>query len=171
MKNKNEIQEIKRTVYVDMDGVLADFNKGFYNLTGLAVDAVTDVEMWNSIQAYGKDKYFSELEWMPGGKDLWNFVTQNFLQVKILSALGKSDLIDGHTTKGKMIWLRHNLPALRQEDIILVKDKHRKRHYSQPGDIIIDDHPIVIDEWAHKGGIGILHKTLADTVGRLKQYV
>lgn len=127
--------------------------------------------MWARIGAYGKAKFFSELEWMAGGKELWQFITNNFLKAKILSTLGKSDKIDKQTTQGKLTWIRHNIPSLQMNDIILVDNKHKKRHYSKPGDIIIDDTPIVVQEWVQKGGIGILHKTASNTIAELNQYV
>ncbi len=164
-------QEYKRTVYVDMDGVIADFDKGFREITGRNSDSVQDQELWAAIDAHGKAKFFGELDWMPGGKELWNFITNNFLKVKILSALGKSDKIDKQTTQGKLAWLRHNIPALQLDDIILVQNKHRKKHECKPGDIIIDDNLVVIQEWNSKGGIGILHRTAAETISKLRQYV
>jgi len=165
------MEEYKRIVYVDMDGVLADFGRGFYELTGISADNLADEELWARIDAYGKVKFFSELPWMDGGKEMWNFITENFLNVKILSALGKSDKIDKQTTQGKTAWLRHHIPSLHSNDIILVDNKHRKRHYSKPGDIIIDDTPVVIQEWVKKGGIGILHRTAQETISQLKRYV
>lgn len=161
----------RRTVYCDMDGVLSDFGGGFYKLTNIRPENVSDPEMWARIDAYGKARFFSELEWMAGGKELWNFITNNFLKAKILSALGKSDKIDKQTTQGKLMWIRHNIPSLQLDDIILVDNKHKKRHYSKSGDIIIDDTLIVIQEWIKKDGIGILHKTASDTISQLKQYL
>ena len=163
--------DYKRTVYCDMDGVLADFEGGFYKISGVSIENISDPEMWAKIDAHGKSKFFAELEWMSGGKELWQFIMNNFLKVKILSALGKSDKIDKQTTRGKLMWIRHNIPSLQLDDIILVDNKHKKRHYSKPGDIIIDDTPVVIQEWIKKGGIGILHRTASDTIARLKQYV
>jgi len=165
------MEDYKRTVYVDMDGVLADFDRGFYNITGKSIDTLSDEELWPQIDAYGKAKFFLELPWMSDGKELWSFVIHNFLNVKILSALGKEDKINNQTTKGKTAWLRHNIPSLHSDDIILVANKHKKRHYSKPGDIIIDDTPIVIQEWNKKGGIGILHTSTSKTINQLKIYV
>ena len=167
----NRQEDYNRTVYVDMDGVIADFDKSFQEITGRTSDSVQDQELWAAIDAHGKAKFFSELLWMPGGQELWKFVTDNFLKVKILSALGKSDKIDKQTTQGKLVWLRHNIPALQLDDIILVQNKHRKKHYCKMGDIMIDDTPTVIDEWSKKGGIGILHRTTKETINILKKYV
>lgn len=151
-----------------MDGVLADFDKGFYMISGLDPNKITDEDMWARIQAYGKPKFFSELPEMPGAKHLWKFASDNFMFVKILSATGKD--IE-NVSKGKVAWLRHNISGIRMDDIILVPNKHKKRHYSKPGDIIIDDTPVVIEEWIHKGGIGILHESAEKTIKILEQYI
>ncbi len=88
------MEDYKRIIYVDMDGVLADFDRGFYEIAGISTDSISIDELWARIDAYDKAKFFSELPWMCGGKEMWNFITENFLDVKILSALGKSDKID-----------------------------------------------------------------------------
>lgn len=160
-----------RTVYCDMDGVLADFSGHFHTLFGMDADNMEDPQLWNLIDEYGKFKFFLELPWMPGSEQMWKYITNNFMHVKILSALGKSDSIDKQTTKGKRAWLSKHIPGLRDQDIILVENKHKKRHYSKPGDIIIDDRPVVIQEWNHKGGIGILHKNAQDTIKILEKHL
>lgn len=159
------MDDYKRTVYVDMDGVLADWEQGAVNLVG-AENMDKDHIIWSSIHRYGKTKFFSGLPWMPDGEELWSFVTDNFLDVKILSA-GR----DQKTLQGKSEWLRHNIPSLSSDDIIFVNNKHRKQHYSKPNDIIIDDTPVVIQEWKARGGIGILNTSATDSINELKQYV
>jgi 5'(3')-deoxyribonucleotidase len=160
-----------RICYVDMDGVIADFDKKYFEISGKLADSVSDQELWKAIETHGKAKFFAEMPWMPDGKTLWNYVNQNFLKVKILTALGKTDAVDGQSTKGKREWLRHNIPALSDSDIIMVRNRHQKKRYSSPQSIIIDDTPVVIEEWTQKGGIGILHTSAAETIGILKEYV
>lgn len=168
---EQQIKEYERIVNVDLDGVICDFDSHASEIVGLPIDKFDEPEMWAAIDAHGKSKFFAEMPWMPGGKELWNFVVSNFLNVRILSALGKTDVVDKQTSTGKMEWLRHNIPDLPSDDIILVQNKHRKRHYAKPGDIMIDDTDVVIQEWLKKGGIGILHKTSQDTISKLKEYV
>jgi 5'(3')-deoxyribonucleotidase len=172
MKKLNEKENENRTLYCDMDGVLADFI-GHYNALfgGDYIHEVPDDILWSNINQYGKAKFFAELPWMEGSKEMWKYIENNFLNVKILSALGKSDLIDKQTSIGKRTWLSKHIPSLSEENIILVQNKHKKRHYSRPGDIIIDDTPLVIHEWRNKGGIAILHKNANDTIQRLEKYV
>lgn len=160
-----------KTVYVDMDGVLADFKGYFQTLFGKNADETSDPELWKLIENYGKAKFFEELPWLSGSKEMWDFIVNNFMRVKILSALGKSDKIDNQTSQGKHAWLSHHLPKLRDQDIILVENKHKKRHYSKSGEIIIDDTPVVIQEWMYKGGTGILFKSPRQVIEELKTYV
>lgn len=166
-----QIKEHERIVNVDMDGVICDWEGYAVKLMGKPIDNMPDTEIWPVIEDYGKSKFFSEMPWLSGGKELWNYVTSNFLKVKILSALGNTDAVDKQTSTGKMEWLRHNIPNLSADDIILVQNKHKKRHYAKPGDIMIDDNETVIHEWLKKGGIGILHKTAQETISKLKEYV
>ena len=178
MKQDKENISRDRIVYVDMDGVLANFHGYFKHLFGWDLPKgdsdkkpELDKQMWDSINKYGKAKFFEELPWIDGSKAMWSFITDNFVNVKICSALGKTDLEDGLTKKGKLVWLKHHLPDLKDADIILVVNKHQKKRYSRPGDIIIDDTPLVIEEWDSKGGHGILFKSAGDVVNQLSHYV
>src|SRR5687768_1983918 len=48
-----------RTLFVDLDGVLADFDGGFLKLFGFDNRAVEDDLMWSNINAYGT--FFQDL--------------------------------------------------------------------------------------------------------------
>lgn len=177
---KNELpQKYDRIIYCDMDGVIVDFHGGFEKLPGAEGLSVDDYEskygensIWKVINPYGKVKFFSELPWHgKGGQQLWGFITNNFLNVKILTALGKSDAQDKETSRGKLSWLKRNIPTLAEKDIIMVPNKHAKKHWARPGDILIDDTDICINEWVKKGGIGFLHTSGPDTIRKLEKYV
>jgi 5'(3')-deoxyribonucleotidase len=166
------MNEINRTVYVDMDGVIVNFNGGIERISGKPRDYFgSDDSAWSVAENYGVERFFIDLEWLDDGKELWSYVTSNFLRVKILSAMGKRNEVDNVVYKGKMTWLRRHIPSLRESDIILVVNKHKKQEYSKPNDIMIDDTKIVIDEWISKGGIGILHTNTRNTIKTLEQYV
>lgn len=173
-------EKYDRIVYCDMDGVLCGFIEGFSllpssnRLTPEEYDSKTGKKdsFWKIIDDYGKENFFAGLPWKKeGGKELWNYLNDNFLHVKILTALGKSDVQDSLTSRGKTRWLHLNIPMLNQKDIIMVPNKHAKKHYAKSDDILIDDTEICIQEWIQKGGIGILHKTLNQTIGAIKKYI
>jgi len=167
------MSDVNKIIYVDMDGVLADFDSGVEKTTGKRMNYYfnDDDPIWVQIRKHGVERFFSELEWLPYSKDMWNYIYSNFMIVKILSAMGKENERNNGVYRGKHSWLRKNIPNLRESDIILVANKHKKQEYSRPGDIIIDDTEVVITEWNNKGGTGILHKSARETIKILSQYV
>jgi len=164
-----------RIIFCDLDGVLVDFKQGALNLGvdigGQDKPHPNEDKLWQAVDAYGKDKFFANLPWMPDGQQLWRFINENFLDVKILTALGKSDKKDNLTRKGKGEWLQKNIPELRLRNVHMVPNKHAKKHYASPGDVLIDDTDICINEWLTKGGIGILHKNTQETIQRLAKLI
>lgn len=123
-----------------------------------------------------KDKkvldFWSNLQWLPDGKALWDYLTQLKKQgiiseLKILSS--PSD--DPMSEKGKRKWLKNNI-GLDDSDIIIKKEKWEE--VETPFDILIDDIPkkLVGNEkrkgWATVGGTPILHKSTKSTKAALK---
>ena len=168
-------QKYDRIIYCDLDGVLVDFSKGAERL-GVKIDSQdkphsNEDELWDVINSYGKDKFFAGLPWTKDGQQLWKFINDNFLNVKILTALGRSDKADNLTSRGKQMWLQRNIPSLNISDAIMVPNKHAKKHWAKIGDVLIDDTDICINEWLKKGGIGILHTDTPTTIRQLEKYV
>ena len=158
-------------IRVDLDGVLCNFAEYYKQLFGKNNETIPDLELWKDIDGYGKAKFFEELPWMPGGKEMWKYITDNFIDVKILSSLGKSDFTNKQTSQGKRAWLHKNIPSLTDKNIYFVQNKHQKQRFSGPGRIIIDDTPVIIDNWRAAGGIGILYKSAPQVIDELGKYV
>lgn len=167
----------KYKIYVDMDGVLADFEGKFKEINSehlYTAEYITKYgknSFWKLIDSYNRQHFFESLNWMSGGKELWYFVTSNFSYVKILTSLGKSDRGDEHLTRdGKRGWLKKNLPDLRDEDIITVESRGRKKAYASPTSIIIDDTMSIIDDWRENNGIAIHHTNADKTIKELQKH-
>ena len=77
----------KYDLYVDMDGVLTDFEKRFGNFTDLSPgeykEQYGENKFWELIDKKVGVKFWVGMPWMPGGKELWSFVKH--LKPKILS--------------------------------------------------------------------------------------
>lgn len=164
-----------QTVYCDLDGVIVDWQSGFkrisQGLTGEEYEVkygkVSSMEL---IKSHGIE-WWANLEWMPDGKDLWNHINDNFVNIKILTATGRPGGYTSMARKGKEIWMKNNLSGFPDKDKIIVGRKMEKAQYAKSGDILIDDTPSNVNDWIQSGGIGVLHKNAMSTISKLKEYV
>lgn len=149
-------------LYLDMDGVLVNFDGGFLKLTN-------GMDLKQFATAHGDsatcDKYlkagiewWANLEWIQGGQEIWKAANRLFSNVRILSSAGTTDPIKSEMViKGKLGWLSRHLPSIPSEHVHIVLGKHRKQEYATTDTILVDDMATTIKEWNAKGGFGILH--------------
>ena len=80
------IADIK--VYVDLDGVLADFEGAVKDRFGKTMEEMPKGELWGKIKHYNdqKEPWFYSLPKMQDADILWNFLKENFKYIEILSA-------------------------------------------------------------------------------------
>lgn len=154
-------------IYFDLDGVLADFDRGVHELCGMDAASHDDdlipgseVEMWDKIRDVGH--FYDKLELMPGAKELFDDVyDRHGDKCEILSGIPKPSR--GITTAGqdKINWVRRNL----SEDIkVNIVYKEDKPEYCWGRDcILIDDLPANIMAWEKMGGTGIMNSGAEDT--------
>jgi hypothetical protein len=152
-------------IYCDMDGVLCDFDKQFSdsNPEHLSpseyIAKYSTSKFWKLIGSY-KEKFWSEMEWMSDGKQLWEYI------IKYKPTLLSAPSYEASSRFGKRLWVDKNLPGTKL--ILAAADK--KQNYSKPNRILIDDKESNVEQWRSQGGIGILHKNTADTIKQLQQY-
>jgi hypothetical protein len=146
-------------IYCDMDGVLVDFNKGYFELTGHILDGLyrTDSHFWDPINDAGYN-FWINLDWMPDGKELWSYIEK--YTPELLSAPSRQP----DSRVAKYDWVNRELPGVH---LILRSAKHKK-DFASPTSILIDDRVDNIADWVSSGGIGILHKNTKDTILQLK---
>ena len=164
--NEYKIKETLPHVYLDMDGVIVNLEKGAFKVHGKQLSDVKRPERWDKISDT-KD-FWKNLEWMPGSKKLWNFLKP--YKPSIMSAYAKSE---PNSAKGKEEWLKKNVEKLPRSRINLVMRSDKQRFArdgrTQAPNILIDDHEKNIREWESKGGIGIHHTSVERTIARLKE--
>lgn len=170
---RDKITEAKKTdlpiIFCDMDQVLCNFLKGTEEALGASY---ADKEYWAKDSSGDKKKelakkapnLFRNLEWMPDGKALYNFIKKH--DMEILSAY-PTWLKHGRNDKIK--WLKSNT-NISSSKINLVQRKDKRNYAEQDGKpaILIDDHIKNIREWEQAGGIGIHHTSTTKTLGKLK---
>ena len=153
-------------VYLDMDGVLVNLEKGAFDVHGAKISDVPKPERWDKINAI--KSFWKDLEWMPGAKKIWNFLKP--YTPSIMSAWTKHDL---NSANVKEDWLKSHVEKLSRSRINLVMRADKKR-FARDGrtgapNILIDDHPKNIGEWEANGGIGIHHTNVNRTITKLKK--
>lgn len=148
-------------IYLDLDGVLTDFDKQLSKLLGrpTTMDKEgNDPKTWGAITRAGT-KFWATMDWMPGGDMLWQEIKKYEPIVLTAPSNHKSSY------EGKKEWLKKNLPGV---PFIIEQDKYK---YASPESILIDDREKNINKWEKSGGIGILHKSAPKTLIKLAEII
>jgi hypothetical protein len=149
-------------IFLDMDGVICDWESQFKRYTG----GVPVSEYENE---HGKRKryllvrnhspaFYATMPYMPDAKVLLNYLKK--FNVEILSHAP-----DEYAVEGKLAWLQNNKINYTP---ILVNKSSDKSLYAMPNNILIDDKPENIKQFIDAGGIGILHKSADNTIAQLQ---
>ena len=102
-KQKEQTKIKNRIVFFDMDGVLVNFRKGAKEL-GIKFKGysfINEEEAWAKIREKGY-KFWTNLEWMKGAKELFEYACSKFDRVEVLSARS----MDASSVIGKRIWCK-----------------------------------------------------------------
>jgi hypothetical protein len=143
---------------------LFDFTTHAVKVTGIDVDAANhDKEAKREFWRKAGHKFFEELDLLPDAMQLWNYVNNH--RVFICSATGNTV----NAGPEKRIAVRRHFGEEAADKAILVKHSQDKANYASPTSILIDDRTRSIDPWIAAGGIGILHKSAADTIAQLQK--
>jgi hypothetical protein len=155
-------------IYLDMDGVIANFDKRYKELFNIAPrEAEKHEKFYHYFEEFISSGQFATLELMPGAMDAITFLRKCNTPTQILSSTANEEKYDA-ISKQKKVWLQtHGITF----NPIFVPGKKYKYKYATPNSIIIDDTKSVIDDWNKAGGIGIWHKDWITTLAILKMYV
>ena len=161
--------EVKITkIYLDMDGVIADFNKRYKELYKIYPSEADDYKVFDGFFAqFIAERQFAKLDLMPDAMVLINYLRSLNVPTEILSSTS-SERRDAEIRAQKMEWLKkHNI----EFHPILVPGKRHKKDYSNANSLLIDDTSVNVDQWRREGGVGILHTDAHTTINILKMYI
>ena len=162
----------KPTVYLDMDGVLADFFGGVEKMYGvehwkqLTNDKTKDLKKEVIDRITGTD-FFATLPKFQSADGLIDMV-KKFTGGKF--SINTSPLRGDHENSGKYkkVWISNNIDT--PDEIIVTgrKESYAKDKGTGTPNILIDDRPINIQRWQGAGGYGILYQANRDSLDKVK---
>lgn len=161
-----------KKIYFDLDGVLADFDRGLIELCGMEPlnqetrTPENDDRMWEAIKEVGH--FYNKLEPMPGAIELFGTLRAKYGDaVEILSGIPKPKRGIDTAAEDKVDWSHRVLDPELIVNIGLREDK--KKYVNGPEYILIDDLQKNIDEWNAGGGTGIHFTSAMQALEEIKK--
>lgn len=155
-KLQKSLSKKKRTIYIDMDGVVADFNLFVSELLGRQIgwdQHDLTAKEWDILADF--PNLYSKLPLIEGSLNMVK-VCRSFepeVNVEFLSAIPRQSTMPA-AKQDKIDWIAKYFPGMVVNFGPYSKDKQK---WARPGDILIDDKPSNIEEWGAAGGIPVLH--------------
>jgi 5'(3')-deoxyribonucleotidase len=147
---------MKHTIYLDMDGVVADWNAGVRDILGYTKEdpnAHYPDEDWNRIKT--NERMYRDLPVMKNAQDLVNIARQFRdrlgWRLLFLTAVPKGNDVPW-AFWDKCNWAQKNFPDVPVHFGPFAKDK---QVHAVEGDILVDDRRSNVEQWRSKGGVGI----------------
>ena len=148
-------------IYLDLDGVMADFDRSFRERFGLDNREMADDAMWAQINSH--KFFFRELPLCEGALEFFRSIEH--LDPIILTACPKSNY--AHVAVQKRDWVREHLSP-RVTVLPTWGGSSKPLFMHAPGDLLIDDFERNTSRWEKAGGHAILHRNFPSTMGHLR---
>jgi 5'(3')-deoxyribonucleotidase len=158
----------KPEVYLDMDGVIADFFTEYAKLAGVTHGNYRDIppaKVDPTLDKMVGTDFFARLPKFPSADDLVNMIVQVYGHYHICSSPLRGD--HEGSAKYKKIWIQQHLnPQPKNILITPNKAKYAKQADGTPN-ILIDDRGSNISSWEAAGGIGIKYQADEDSLQKI----
>ena len=146
-------------LYLDCDGVLADFDRGAEAILGLRPRAFQERfnigKMWAKLAS--APDFYGTLPLMPGATELFEAVRH--LHPVILTGLPRGNW----AAPQKVRWAAEHFPGTKVITCMAVD----KRNHAKEGDVLVDDTLKHAHLWEGAGGIFVHHRTVPETLREL----
>ncbi|ASV44737.1 5'-3' deoxyribonucleotidase [Agrobacterium phage Atu_ph07] len=149
------------TLFCDLDGVLVNFEAGFYDNFNVPHSSVPEDEAWDMIENH--HMHWDNLPPMDDWNMLWSYIKK----YKPIILTGCPRIGHDIAAAGKREWVKKHLGS--DVPVITCFSKDKQLHMKNKGDVLIDDLVKNIKRWKEAGGNGLLHVDSLSTIGKLKE--
>lgn len=144
------------TIYIDMDGVVANWDAAAREVVGHKVKDLNGRwpdEDWERVRSI--EHFYRDLPKMPQADQLMELAKKfrDYLgwNLYMLTAIPHNN-DHPHAFHDKIKWMDRYYPGI---DVHFGPYSHDKQHHCRPGDILVDDRPSNISEWTNAGGTAV----------------
>lgn len=148
----------KPVICLDSDGVFSDFH-GFLKDHGLVHG---DRNMWAELSKI--PNAFYKMKVLPDALKLYAAIKHH--RHYVLTAMPRPTGYLSTSKEDKVKWWANNVSP--DVDVVVVSSGKEKAAHAAPNKILIDDLQRNIGMWENAGGIGILHKSVPETLEELR---
>jgi len=158
---------VSRTLFIDLDGVLANFDAGYAAVNGSPPDKHLDNVDWRKVVAV--PGFYADLAPLPDALVLWdfavNYAMHHGMNIVILTGVPSSV---PEAAADKRLWVNKHIGE--HVPLIACRSRDKKLHML-PGDILVDDWERYKEHWLEAGGVWITHTSAAESIAALKGLV
>lgn len=151
-----------RHIFLDCDGVLADFDAEARKLFGMhprhAEEVLGTTEFWRRIHWSGD--FYRRLPLMADALDLYRSVAH--LKPIILTGCPHGQW----SQPQKRAWAAEHFPGV---PIITCASREKFQHIAHPGDVLVDDYLRYKELWEKAGGVFVQHISAQQSLVRLAE--
>ena len=157
----NEIKPKMPHLYLDMDGVQADFfgaraamhAVGNYKEIPDTEMSINELATSSPLEVY---KFFRELKPLQGGNKIVQWLNQNNIPYTILSAPLRGPYAVA-SVEAKKDWLDEHNPGA-SKNAIFASNKHKYALNGGEPNVLVDDYGKYLNLWSNAGGIAVKHE-------------
>lgn len=150
-------------LYVDLDGVLVDFDAGVISVAGSRPEDLSPRQMWPKLAR--SPGFYENLDWLEGGRELWEYVKDKHPTILTGLPLGK------WAEPQKRRWCERELgPRIPVETCMSRRKAERAGELTPEGavPVLVDDRVRLRDRWLERGGIFIHYTGTGQAIGELE---
>jgi len=151
---------MRKQIYLDCDGVLADFDSGAEAVLGLPPKVFQErfglKAFWKRLA--GAPEFFANLEPLPDARELFEAVRAYDPIILTGLPLGR------WAEPQKRAWAKRHFPGVE----VITTSAALKREHCHPGDALVDDRDRYRHLWEEAGGVFIHHKDARSSIAALR---